>query len=219
MTSVDLVGSLRLSWELTPVGFPEVCQFGVHTGARDEDDFDDIIAAMDTFAGGMSGLLSPSTYNRYVISRWASGPGFTGYHQARADLVAISTGGGDLLPHQLTAVVGVVNLSEVSVELGRRRNRTNIGPLRTATMDTSGRMTTTTASTLGDQFEDLHVALEAIVTVGVTPAHLGGLCVSSPTEGTLMEGNQLRVGRRYDILRSRAEKTPETPVLTTLEVI
>lgn len=217
MVQADIVGSLRFSAEIIPVGFPESMQWGVHTGNRDSDVFDALMEPFVTCAEGLSGVLSPSHYVRYTISRWASGPGFAGWHQERSDVVNVSTGTGDLLPHQLSLVVGFVNLTETTVPLGRKRNRTNIGPLNVATMDTSGRSTTTANTTISDLFVNLDAAWSGIDVVPDLFVDLKGICVTSPTEGVIMEANQLRMGRRYDILRSRAEKTPETPVLTTLE--
>lgn len=217
MGQTALTNGLRLSVEYIPTGFPELSQFGLHTGRRDPADYALLTAAMGTFVGGLSGLQAPCTITAYVISEWSTGPGFTGWHQVYRSTTTTTAGGGDMLPHQLTLVVGVNNLTEPEIALGRRRNRSNIGPLRTATMDTSGRSTTTTNSTLGDQFVNLQNALQTIPSDGSLSPLYDGLCVASPTEGVLMEGNQLRVGRRYDILRSRAEKTPETPTLITLE--
>ena len=217
MGQVTIQDAYRLSVELQPDGFPELMQFGIHTARRDPADWDLLIAAVDTFTGGLSGVQAPCHILAYVISGWSIGPGFTGYHQLRRDTVNIAAGGGDMLPHQLTVVVGPVNLTESTVALGRRRNRTNVGPLRSATMDTSGRTTTTCNVTLGDVFTDLDTALKGIPADGSLSPLFDGICVSSPSEEVLMEANQLRVGRRYDILRSRAEKTPETPTLITLE--
>lgn len=217
MPQTDIVGALRFSAEIVPDGFPETMQWGVHTGNRDSDDFPALLDVFVTQMMALSGVLAPAHWTRWVISRWASGPSFVGWHQEFAQPVNEATGTGSMLPHQLSVVVGYNNLTEGDVALGRRRNRSNIGPLNAATMDTSGRTTTTVNSTLGDIFSALDGGWSAIDSVIPNIIELQGMCVASPTEGVLMEANQLRVGRRYDILRSRAEKTPETPTLIDLE--
>jgi hypothetical protein len=219
MSQLDIFLTLRMTWILTPVGFPESMQFSAHTGQRDDGDINDLIDQMDTFAGSLSGVLAPATYNRYVLSNWQSGPGFTGWHQRYAADVAISTGGGDMLPHQLSVVIGYRNITEPSIALGRRRNRINVGPLRSSTMDTSGRTTTTINSTLSDDISNFHDGLQTVPTDIAVAAEFAGLVVVSPTEGVGTPAEQATIGRRYDILRSRAEKTPETPTLRTLEFV
>jgi hypothetical protein len=219
MAPLDIFLTLRLGVSLTPVGFPEITQFGAHTGMRDEEDYDGLFDAWDTFIGSLSGLQAPCTIQRYTISQWQAGPGFTGWHQVAAQDLSVSAGGGDMLPHQLTLVAGYRNVTETSIALGRRRNRINIGPLRTATMDTSGRSTTSANSTLSDDMSNFHDGLQAVATtIGVGP-EFAGLVVVSPTEGVGLQAEQATIGRRYDILRSRAEKTPETPTLRTLELV
>jgi hypothetical protein len=210
---------MRLGVSLTPVGFPEITQFGVHTSLRDPAQYEDLFDVLDTFVGSLSGLQAPCTIQRYTLSTWGTGPGFVGWHQVAARDLSTSAGGGDMMPHQITLVAGYRNITEVAIALGRRRNRVNIGPLRTATMDTSGRSTTSANSTLSDDMSNFHDALQGVTgEISIDPA-FWGLVVVSPTEEVGMQAEQATIGRRYDILRSRAEKTPETPTLRTLELI
>lgn len=219
MSEAVLPLAMRLTWIIRPTGYPEDMQFSFHTGLRDLDDTDELFDVMETFAGGMSGLLAPANWVRLVQSVWATGPGFTGWHQSASQDYTVSVGGGDMLPHQLTVVVGYRNVTETSVALGRRRNRANIGPLRSTTMDSSGRTTTTVNSTLVDQVADLHTNLQGVPALIPPDVEFAGLVVASPTEAKCFPAEQSVIGRRYDILRSRAEHSPENPTYTTLEYI
>jgi hypothetical protein len=219
MTAIPIFNTMRLGVTLQPTGYPELTQFGAHVALREPELYESLFDVWDTFIGSLSGLQAPCTIQRYTISTWGTGPGFTGWHQVAARDVAISAGGGDMLPHQLTLVAGYRNITEVTIALGRRRNRLNVGPLRSATMDTSGRSTTSTNSTLSDDMSNFHDALQGVEAEVSIPLDCLGLVVVSPAEEAGMNAEQATIGRRYDILRSRAEKTPESTTLRTLEVV
>lgn len=216
MPQAPLTGCFRLSWEITPTGFPEGMQFGIHTGRRDEADWPDLFTAMDNIAVNMQTLQAPCTYTRYVISEWATGPGFIGWHQVAAGTPNYTAGGGDMLPHQLACVVSVRNTTEPGIAIGRRRNRTFFGPLRAAGMDTSGRMTTSFASSMVSIVGTMQTELAAVPSVALLTPEFDGLVCASPSEDVMTEGNVAYIGRAYDIMRSRAQKVPETPSTVTL---
>ena len=216
MAQHDLLDSMRLTWEITPTGFPESMQFSIHTGLRDDADWTDLFTAMSNIAVNMQTIQAPCTYTRYVLSAWGTGPGFTGWHQLAAQTPSYTAGGGDMMPHQLAVVVGLRNNTELGVALGRRRNRFYFGPLRAAGMDTSGRTTTSLQTSLQSVVTTMQSELEAVPAgAGWTP-DFDGLCVASPTEDVLMEATVAVVGRAYDTQRSRRQKVPETPTFVAL---
>lgn len=210
MAVIDIVNAIRLSWEWTPTGFPESCQFGIHTAVRDPADHADLFTAMNNIAVNMQTVQAPLTYNRYVISQWATGPGFTGWHQIAVQFPAYTAGGGDMLPHQLAVVLSIKNDTETAIALGRRRNRCFFGPPRAAGMDTSGRITTSLSTSLVSVLGTMNTELLAVPALAPFSTDYDGVCVASPTQGKLMAAEYATVGRAYDTMRSRRQKVPES---------
>jgi hypothetical protein len=58
--------------------------------------------------------------------------------------------------------------------------------------------------------------LQAVPCIAGFTTDYDGLCVVSPTEGVLETADIAWIGRGYDIMRSRAQKVPETPVFVAL---
>jgi hypothetical protein len=155
-----------------------------------------------------SGVCAPINILRTVLSQWGTGPGFTGWHVESTSEVSLSWGAGDLAPPQLAVVVGVRNDEETDIAIGRRRNRSYIGPLKASAISTDGRLTDATRDTLRTAFVSFSTALRAIASAGEDNS-MDGLAVVSPAEGVIMPGTQVWVGRAVDTLRSRRQKVSE----------
>jgi hypothetical protein len=123
---------------------------------------------------------------------------------------AESYGSSGSLPHQLQCVGSFINDTETDVAIGRRRNRSYVGPMNSDSLnDTEGRMSSTCAADVLAAWGQLDDDFTAIFGL-VGDAWQGGICVVSPAEGVIMEGDRVKVGEKYDIHRSRAQKTPES---------
>ena len=201
----------KLTWIFSPDDWPELMQFGVHTGVRGSGDWDAMLDIMVDEFSRFGEFMPDCTGSRVVYSEWQTGPGFTGWHQKAARDVATDFGSGVSAPHQLAIVCGWVNLSEPDVALGRRRNRMFLGPLLPTVMVTATRLSGTQQAAVQTMLAGLHSDISALPADGAFSPVFDGLCVASPAEGVLLEGNQTRVGRRIDVHRSRADHVPESP--------
>jgi len=201
---------MKLSWVYHEVTFPELCTTGVHSFLRDEEDKEDLFTWMLDFVTDIFTPLMPSSVlDRFVISQWGTGGGFTGWHQIDTrEGGSLAFGSGDPLPYQDAWVWGYRNSSESAINLGRRRNRSYVGPIKKSLCSTDGRMT--------DGFRDSMVTalvLKDTELKAVLPAtgfeDLCGFAPVSAAEGVIMNGETVVCGRRFDTMRSRAQKTPE----------
>jgi hypothetical protein len=215
VTEYGLELAMKMTWTFTTDLFPELCGFGMHTGLRDVGDYVELTDVMVGFTESLEGIMSPCTGASVTLSGW-SDVGFTGWHQLFfRDQTAQSIGSGAEMPHQLAAVVGYVNASEPGVPVGRRRNRTYIGPLSEATLEADGRLSETSRDALMNAVTAFDTALRDVNWVG---GGQPGLLVVSPTAEAAYEANEVKVGLRYDVHRSRAQKTTESPDTATIPV-
>jgi hypothetical protein len=209
VTTEDILFASRLTW-IYVNSFDELMQTSVHTFLRESTDIAALHALMQggTGQGLFSPVAAPINIQKTVLSQWAGGPGFTGWHGYSTSDVSLSWGTGDLAPPQLACVVGVRNDEEFAIAIGRRRNRSYIGPIRSSSFSTDGRFTDATRDTIKTAFQTFSTALRAIPSANDDNS-MDGLAVVSPTEGVIMPGTQVFVGRGVDTLRSRRQKVSE----------
>jgi hypothetical protein len=204
----------RIHIEYTDDDWNELMQWGVHTGIRDAADQ---VALLDAAEPAMREFftVSPACHlTRIAYSHWQTGPGFTGWHQQAAETLTDTAGSGTSLPPQLAVVVGLREIFDTSVPLGRRRNRFFIGPLASGETVTNGQISTARQGDYRDWTQALHEALQTVP--GVDTPDFDGLCVTSPTAGLGWAASVSVVGRAVDTHRSRRQKVNEQPLLTTL---
>lgn len=191
--------------------YPEECSIGIHTGERDEADWQDLLTAFASIFGLLAFLMPPCGQARVTYSEWSSGPSFTGWHQLADKDVPGPFGTGTPTAHQLAYAFGYRQVSDTSVGIGRRRNRFYVGPLKTTVVGSDGLLTTGNRTTMFTNMQTLHDNLSA-----VTFTVAGGFAVVSPTELGGLPAEQFTMGLRADTIRSRNQKVPETPSFATI---
>jgi hypothetical protein len=211
MASLD-GSAAKLSWIFNEVDFGDVGTWGVHTGVRDLGDVNDLFDIMEGYWALLIGqnLLNHVALMRVVYSEWATAP-FVGWHQRATKEEAIVGGSDPALPKQCQ-IVTTYRLS-TGLEARRSRNRFYLPGVRTAIIDAAGRIDTTAQGGIGSAGVTLHTDL-----AGVTAADpaLAGLCIASPAGNTILQADQLGVGRGIDTQRRRADKVPEDIVYASL---
>lgn len=215
MASFDIAEACKISATYETVVFPELCTFGVHTTTRSPTDWDDLVLAMKAFLDDLETLICPVEGRTISIAHWST-VGFTGWHQDFSfDDSAATYGSSTEMPHQLQTVASYVNDTETTIAVGRRRNRSYLGPVNSGSIDNSdGRLGDALVIDVIAALENLEAAL--IATPGTFDPAFDGLCVISEAEGKGMKATRAKVGKKYDIHRSRAQKTPESYSTTTL---
>ena len=211
MPGVAINQSAKLTAVYSGVQWPESCQIGMHTGIRDPADYADLLVAWFEIFNHLAFLMPACVGERLAYSEWDTGPGFTGWHQRATLDVNPTFGSGDPEPHQVALAFGWRNVSEVTVPLGRRRNRFYIGPIRGTVVTGDGRLSTGNRTTLFSEMQDLSDELTAIpFTVD------GGFQVVSPAAGEAYVAEQFTCGLRFDTMRSRAEHQAESPAFVAI---
>lgn len=215
MPQAPIDDGFKVSATYETVLFPELCTFGWHTGARTSGAYSTLVTIMQDFLNDNVTILCPVEGRTITIYEWSTS-GFTGWHQVAVfDDSANAYGGGAELPHQLQCVGTYVNDNELTVATGRRRNRSYVGPMRESTLEADGRINATDQTLALLAWTNLHTALEGLG--GLLPAaDFAGLCVVSEAEGVIMDATRAKVGQKYDIHRSRAQKTPESYAIAAL---
>lgn len=209
MPQEDIEAAMKLGFTYETVVFPELCTFGIHTSLRLEAQWTAVFTAMQDFLEDLVSVLVPVEGRQLTLSEWST-VGFVGWHQiASIDDSASTYGGSTELPHQLQGVIGYVNDTESGVAVGRRRNRSYIGPMNSGTVDNSdGRIGDALTENMLDAFQTLDNTLRTIA--NTVASDFAGIDVVSEAEGVMMEANRAKCGKKYDIHRSRAQKTPES---------
>jgi hypothetical protein len=209
MSQTTITEGTKISAIYETVVYPELCTFGIHTGRRPSANYTDLVDIMRTFLQDLETILVPVDGRAITIAEWSS-VGFTGWHQmASADDTANSYGSSTELPHQLQAVGSYVNDNELDVAVGRRRNRSYVGPCNSGTIDNSdGRIGDALQEDLETAWGNLQTNLEALGNA-TSGSAFDGLCVVSEAEEATMDATRVKIGKKYDIHRSRAQKTPE----------
>lgn len=214
MTTVPIAEAMKIGWVYHETTFAELSTTGIHTLIRTEDEYPDLFAWANDFVVDVFTPLMPAcVLDRIVLSVWATGGGFTGWHQIAAQDSALAFGGGDPLPYQCSWCWGYRNTSEPLIAAGRRRNRSYIGPIKKSLVQPDSRMSDGFRTSMSTALELKHDELRAI---GPTlfPEELRGFAVASAAEGVLMDTNLIVTSLRFDTIRSRADKTPEQPLFT-----
>jgi len=210
----NITDSALLSWTYSPNDFQEVCSFGMHTAQRDPAQHSDLFDWMENFVADVSVTIHcSSVLSRVSYSEWQVGPGFTGYHLVEARDEALGFGSGAPAPYQLALALGYRNTANPEYALGRRRNRFYMGPIKASIIGTDSRLTTTIQGNLSTTFEGQIDDLEAITTSTGLDDY-AGISPVSFAESLMFTCNQYSLGRRFDVIRSRAEHVPEAPVYT-----
>lgn len=201
-----------MRWTFTTDQFPEVSSWGAHTYLREEADFEDVFDWMENFVADVATtVVQPCHLSRVSVAGWSVGPGFTGYHQVGARDINLAYGSGNPAPHQLQWVIGYRNTSEPSFALGRRRNRFYLGPIKVSVIGTDSRLTTGIQGSLGSTMVTQNSELAAIPVAAGNEA-FAGLSPVSRAEGLMFNTDQFSFGRKFDVIRSRAEHVPEEPL-------
>jgi hypothetical protein len=195
--------------------FAELCGFGFHTGVRDVADVADFLAAVDPIWDQFGNVMALSHRQRLLYSEWDIGPGFTGWHQHGSLDTAVDAGGGDSLPPQLAIVIGVKNTTETGIPLGRRRNRSYIGPCKQSDLAAGAGVTASASTALTAAVVNLDTAMRTVPAAEDSPAY-DGLCIASPTGNVMLAGEELTLGHAFDTMRSRRQKVPENPTVTLI---
>jgi hypothetical protein len=208
MASDPIINAAKLSLQYQDDQWFEQDTWGVHTFKRAEEDRADLLDAFITGATAAHEVIgSPCHMIRGIYSEWGT-VGFTGWHQIQTLEDNRNFGSGLPNAHQLAIVVGVRNNSETAVALGRRRNRSFVGPTRTDIVTSDSRISAEDRDDLADAW----VAMSGLIAaVGSDDPVFDGLCVVSEAEGVIMEGTEVRCGQKIDTHRSRAQKVLETP--------
>jgi len=216
VASESIDNAWKISWVYQADQFPEITTFGIHTYARTSDEFPDIFDwAEDFLADTATVVMCACTMIRFTISEWSTGPGFTGWHQIGARDSSLAFGSGNPLPHQDALVVGVRNLVDPEFAIGRRRNRFYLGPIKASILQTDSRMSSTLQGNMSTLLADEHDQLSGTQPVAGKEG-LNGFAVVSPAQGKIMTPDELSLGRRFDVIRSRADHVPESVVYTAL---
>lgn len=208
----DLPGALRLVWHIRNSNNEDL-QWAVHTGDRVSAQYAALYTAMDTVFSvyDTNDNLGDCTLVGLSIQRWATGPGYVGFHQADSVLRNVASTTTADLPPQIAWAVGwrTDSVGFAAARLQSRRNRTYIGPLSESNDDTGGgRMSDTRRDGMVGRITDLHTDLKAIAT-DTGWEDLDGLVVTSPINNLAGAANEVVAGRAYDTMRSRRQKTPE----------
>jgi hypothetical protein len=213
MTTIDLTNTgMKMTYEYSTTVYPELSQMGMHTGMRESTEWGDVLDYMESEVPRFDTWMPESTFTRLVLSQWTTA-GFVGWHQIASRDVSIEVGTAAVgEPHQLSISVQVTNTVDLEVPVGRRRNRTFLGPLVQGLVDGDTRLGATEAATLAVDWVALDGDLRGIPCADPPGDDFAGLCVVSPTGDLLLTGDEIVVGRRFDVHRSRAEHTAENPV-------
>jgi hypothetical protein len=216
MTVQSIEDAMKISFVYEPTTFPEICNFSVHTARRTESDYEALFGAANAyFVGEGPQILAPCTLRKITLSDWATGPGFTGWHQRAVKDYTTTTGSGAAAPHQLAVVLGWRNTDDFALPLGRRRNRLYLGPVQNAIVGTDTRMTTTIRDAALTRLRNFSSALQLIPS-DLLDDDFSRLVVTSPAGGAMFTCDQLTAGRRLDTQRRRNEHTPEEPSIVTV---
>lgn len=211
--------SLSLAGELQWISQDDVTleyySFSIRTGIRGSADFGDEHTAMVAFWSTLvgAGILNGATLRATRLNNWETSGGFTGWHQQDSLPQSVAGGGSSRLPTQLALVISFMNVAEVGVALGRRRNRCFLGPCPASIFGGDGKVTTGNVTDVAGAIEDLH---HDLVAIGSGVSGMPGICVTSPTEGVQMVADQYGIGRQMDTHRSRRQKAVEGINWTTL---
>lgn len=215
MSFTNIDDSALLTWSYSPNDFIEECSFGVHTAQRDTAQVTDVLDWMENFLADVSTTIHCSSVcHRVSYSEWSVGPSFTGYHLVQSRDLSLAFGSGAPAPYQLALAVGYRNTSNPTYPLGRRRNRFYMGPIKASIIGTDSRLTTTIQGNLSTTLEGQDDDLAAIAASTGLGAYQGMSPVSF-AEALMFTNNQFSMGRRFDVIRSRAEHVPEAPIYTT----
>jgi hypothetical protein len=208
MAQQPIADACKLSATYETVLYPELCTVGVHTAVRAPAQYSQLITCMQDFMTDLVDSLVPVNGVSITIANWGT-TGFVGWHQvALFDDTAATYGDNNSLPHQLQAVGTYVNDNELTVAPGRRRNRSYIGPMSDNTLNAAeGRIGPTLQGSMLLAWTNLDGALRGVGSPSTSDFE--GLCVVSEAEGVMMDATRVKVGAKYDIHRSRAQKTPE----------
>lgn len=217
MASFGIEFAWKLSWVYQADQFPELTTFGIHTYKRDEESYSDIFDWMEGFlADCATTVMCACTMVRFTISEYATGDPFVGWHQLAARDSSLAFGSGNPLPHQDAWVFGYRNTRDPDIAIGRRRNRTYLGPLKATILGTDSRMTTTLRANMATLLLAQHDELSGI-NPGIGREDVSGFAPVSVAEGKIMDVDQITTGRRFDVIRSRAEHVPEEPLYTDVD--
>ena len=216
MTSAPITDAMKCTWVLQPDTFPELMEFGIHTGLRDDSDWPALLTKMAAIVSSdFSALQSTCHYTALRLSTWQTG-GFTGWHQVASTTLSLAAGSVSLdSPHQLSVVGGYRNTTDLAVPVQRRRNRTYFPLPKKSQIQTDGRLSTSDQTNYSGNLVNWDAALRA--GPASTPgAAFDGLVVVSPAAGACYDADTVVIGRRFDVHRSRAEQTPENPTFTPI---
>lgn len=211
--------SMSLASELQWISQDDVTledySFSLKTGLKGSGDWAGLHTAMETFWSSLvgTGILNGATLRQTRYNNWETSGGFTGWHLTNAKSQSIAGGGVSRLPTQLAVVISLLNTSELTVNLGRRRSRCYLGPCPASIIGGDGKITTGNITDMGTAIQDLHDDLQGL-TGGLST--VDGLGVVSPTEGKSMEATRWGVGRQMDTHRSRRQKAVEGITYTVL---
>lgn len=212
--SSEIEHAWKLGWTYQADQFPELTTFGIHTYERSPDEWSDTFDWMEGFlADCATTVMCACTMVRFTISEWATGDPFTGWHQIASRDSSLAFGGGNPLPHQDAWVFGYRNLRDPEGAIGRRRNRTYLGPLKATILGTDSRMTTTLRANMATLLLAQNDELRGLNTV-LGHEDQSGFAPVSQAEGVIWDVDQITTGRRFDVIRSRADHVPEEPLYT-----
>lgn len=211
MTTSAILGlAAKITWVYHPVTWPELMEFGVHTGNRDVADRSALLDVADGEAARFDSFFSDCILDTTRFDVWYDDGNFIGWHpQATHNNLNISFGSDDGLPHQLAVCITVKNTSEDGYAVGRRRNRSFFGPVQTTLISVDTEMTQTQQDDFGDMWQGLDDDIRGVPATASISPEFDGLAVVSPTEDLMFPAEVVAVGRRLDVHRSRANKSPE----------
>lgn len=208
MVQEDMSLAMELQWLSQDDVTLEDYSFSLKTGLREAAEWPDMHTQMEDFWSGLvgTGILNGATLRHTRLNNWETSGGFTGWHQLDSKVQAIAGGGVSRLPTQLAVVISLLNTSEPTVNLGRRRSRCFLGPCPASIIGGDGKITTGNITDILTEVQGLHDGLQA--NSGSLSSN-SGLAVVSPTQGKSMEANVQGCGRQMDTHRSRRQKAVE----------
>lgn len=209
MTVLDITNAALVTFRLRQTLDNEDWQFGCKTIIRDPADQIDLLTAALGWITSGDLIMERTALTAITYSEWSTS-GFTGFHQLQAVLASDTFSSGNQLPPQCAVVVSLLNTTETSLSIKRRRGRIYWGQIPVANVDGDGQLSTSSRNDYGTAVESLDAALRSVPSGALSGSDLDGLCVCSPAAGEIMQADFYGVGLAVDTQRRRRRKRTES---------
>lgn len=208
MTTLPIDNAAMVTFRFRQTFDSEDWQFGVKTVVRDSADWADLLTAALGWVTADNPIMERTTLTGITYSEWGTS-GFEGFHQQTAILASHSYSSGNQAPPQCAAVVSLLNTSENTISIKRRRGRIYFGQLAIASLDADGLLTTTYTAAAITSAQALDAALASVPGGSAGGVTMDGVCIVSQAEGVIMEADSVGCGLAVDTQRRRRRKRNE----------